>query len=125
MKKLLLLALFAPVISYAGDNTPVISWTNPTTYVGGAVMNDFKETLIEWRVRGTTVTAGSIRIASPATTSGGAINLGCVRTATTFDFAVSAVTTGGERSDPVVLPYLVDTFSGACKPNPPSAVTVQ
>jgi hypothetical protein len=115
-----LVSLCAFDIAQAAGTSATVRWTIATQYTNGSalVATDIKETLIEWRIKGQSALAGSVRVAAPAVTtvvdlggaSCGAFNF--VAKTVLKDAAVSAAS--------ATVPY--DT-GVSCLPNPPAAVT--
>jgi len=136
---LLALVLLVPTFASADPytvspigTTPLIGYTEPTTYTTGSPITDLKETHIYWKIG--TGTETTVIVPASKASGGGAITNSVILMpilpcqSGTINVAVSAVSvSGGEGARANATPLLVDrTKELACViPSAPTGVTAQ
>lgn len=105
-----------PAVTLAAGTTANLSWTHPTQNIDNTALPvaSIKETLIIWKRPGSTVTAGTKRVAAPAASTTVA-ELWCG----SYEFTAATVLVSGEQSNATAA-VLYNTGI-ACKPRPPNA----
>ena len=132
---LVLLTFATPALAFTASpngTTPTITYTEPTTVVGGVPtpITDLSSTRIYWKIDTGTETMVTVPASKP--TGGGVIVnssillpiLACQKG--TVNVAVTAVNGGGESARAVATPLVVDrTKEASCVPAAPTNFTVQ